>query len=116
MFIGLNSTKIRFIHFNRTLDLLITRPVDSPPVPLRAAGLGDQSLLRATLAEAMIVLEDWLAVGLMNPVAIGGKTNRGEPVLFTQLLLLDQAFPLANSIAVQRLIPGLVSHGFASRG
>ena len=72
-------------------------------------------MLRPTLAEPVIILQEGLPVGLMKPVEIGHKAELGMVFLFDQLVLLDQEFPLPNIIAIQGFVMSIVSHRFASR-
>ena len=87
---------------------MLTRPVDPPTFPLRAAFLRHQGLLLPTLQAG-------LPVGLVKPVAIGDNAERGMPFLFDQLVFLDQDCPLPDRIAIQGFVMSLVSHSFASR-
>ena len=96
-------------------DLLLNIPVDPPTFPLGPALLGDQGRVRATLAEAVIMLEEGLPMGLMKPVENGDKPEPGMPFLFDQLVFLDQEFPLPDIIAVEGFVVSIVSYGFASR-
>ena len=58
----------------------------------------------------MIRLQEGLPVGLVKSVEIGRKAEREVAFLFDQLALLDQEFPLADIIAIQSFVLGIVSH------
>ena len=54
-------------------DLLLNRPIG---FSTSTAGLGEQDVILATVAKAMIILAEGLAVGLMKPIEIGSKAER----------------------------------------
>ena len=59
-----------------------------------------QGVRRPTLAEPVLILQEGLPVGLMEPVAIGDTAERGMACLCDPRVLLDQACPLADIIAI----------------
>ncbi|MDE0503462.1 MAG: hypothetical protein OXI86_05220 [Candidatus Poribacteria bacterium] len=96
-------------------NLLLNILGASPTFPLRPAALGEQGLLRPTLAEPVIILQEGLPMSLMEAVEIRDKPELGVPFPFNQLVFLDQEFPLPDIVTIEGLIFRIFAHRFVSR-